>query len=178
MARKAKDNPTNMADEDVADTLRQASGDMIEAQDGLEQARAPIKKAKAAVKATGIDYDIFNLCHGIRHLDDDSQRQKRISKLRVAIHALLGDKVELDLFGFVATTVRPAVKASLAKASDDLAKVEPPAPPPEMDDVDETDECRGPGGGGPPPEPPDRPVPGEPAPQLPRRGRAQRRGVR
>lgn len=165
MARKAKDNPTNMADEDVAETLRQASSDLVDAQEALEAARAPIKEAKGLIKATGIDFDIFRLCHGIRHLDDDAQRQKRIKKLHVAMHALLGDVVKLDLFGFT-TSIKPAVKKALQQASDDLAKVEPPAPPPELDDDDETDSSDEPAAEAPPQTPDDEPVSEDPPPLV------------
>lgn len=126
MARKGKDNPTNMGADDVAQTLRNASGQLVEAADGLEAARVPIKAAKAAVKATGIDFDIFKLCHGIRHLDDDDARQKRIRKLQAAIAALLGDKVQLDLFGFMtAVVVEPAAQKALREASDELHEADP-----------------------------------------------------
>lgn len=124
MGRKPKDNPTHMSTDDVADTLRTASSDLIEAQEGLKAARQPIHDAKAQIKATGIDFDIFSLCHGIRHLEDDDARQKRIGKLQIAVHALLGDRVQLDMFGFVAQ-VKPAVKEALKKASDTLREVEP-----------------------------------------------------
>ncbi|QCO14014.1 hypothetical protein D3869_01520 [Azospirillum brasilense] len=165
MARKAKDNPTNMADEDVADQLRQASSDLVDAQEALEAARAPIKEAKGLIKATGIDFDIFRLCHGIRHLDDDAQRQKRIKKLHVAMHALLGDVVKLDLFGFT-TSIKPAVKKALQQASDDLAKAEPPAPPPEMADADETNSSDAPDAEAPPQVPDDEPVSEDPPPLV------------
>ncbi|MFC5359552.1 hypothetical protein [Azospirillum himalayense] len=165
MARKAKDNPTNMADEDVADQLRQASSDLVDAQEALEAARAPIKEAKGLIKATGIDFDIFRLCHGIRHLDDDAQRQKRIKKLHVAMHALLGDVVKLDLFGFT-TSIKPAVKKALQQASDDLAKVEPPAPPPEMDDEDEDKSSDAPAAEVPPQVTDDEPVSEDPPPLV------------
>ncbi|UKJ74542.1 hypothetical protein [Azospirillum brasilense] len=165
MARKAKDNPTNMADEDVADTLRQASSDLVDAQEALEAARAPIKEAKGQIKATGIDFDIFRLCHGIRHLDDDAQRQKRIKKLHVAMHALLGDVVKLDLFGFT-TSIKPAVKKALQQASDNLAKVEPPAPPPEIDDGEDTHSSDAPDAEAPPQVPDDEPASEDPPPLV------------
>lgn len=120
MARKAKDNPTNLAGPDVASELKYASNQLVSAQDALEAAREPVRGAKAIVKAAGIDFDIFKLCHGIRHLDDDDARQTRIRKLQVAIAALLGDKVQLDLFGFTMAQARPAVGESLREASDVL----------------------------------------------------------
>ncbi|WP_042700763.1 hypothetical protein [Azospirillum sp. B506] len=125
MARKAKDNPTNLSETDVAESLRLASTQLVEAQDALEAAREPVRGAKAVVKAAGIDFDIFKLCHGIRHLDDDDARQKRIRKLQVAIAALLSDKVQLDLFGFMVAQVKPAVKEALKQASDTLQREEP-----------------------------------------------------
>ncbi|MCW2242783.1 hypothetical protein [Azospirillum canadense] len=126
MARKRKDNPTNMAQADVADTLVRASGELVEAQDALEAARMPVNAAKAAVKATGIDFDIFNMFHKIRHLEDDDQRQRRINKLRVAWQALLADKVHPDLFGAdVAPAVAPAVQEELRNASNALREAEP-----------------------------------------------------
>lgn len=126
MARKRKDNPTNMAQSDVADTLVRASGELEQAQAGLNAARMPINAAKAAVKATGIDFDIFNMFHKIRHLEDDDQRQRRINKLRVAWQALLADKVHPDLFGADAVpAVAPAVQEELRNASDTLREVEP-----------------------------------------------------
>ncbi|MCM8736614.1 hypothetical protein M5E06_21030 [Azospirillum sp. A1-3] len=121
----AKDNPTNLSENDITDSLRSASYKLVEAAEGLEAARAPVRDAKAVVKATGIDYDIFKLCHGIRHLEDDGARQNRIRKLQVAIAALLGDRVQLDLFGFVVAQVRPAVKEALQKASSELRETEP-----------------------------------------------------
>lgn len=125
MARKTKDNPTNLSDDDITDSLRSASYKLVEASEGLEAARAPVRDAKAIVKATGIDFDIFKLCHGIRHLEDDDARQSRIRKLQVAIAALLGDRVQLDLFGFMVAQVKPAVKEALRKASTELREVEP-----------------------------------------------------
>lgn len=125
MARKAKDNPTNLAENDITDVLRSASYNLVEAAEGLEAARAPVRDAKAAVKAAGIDFDIFKLCHGIRHLEDDGARQNRIRKLQVAIAALLGDRVQLDLFGFMVAQVKPAVKEALKQASDTLQREEP-----------------------------------------------------
>lgn len=121
----AKDNPTNLSENDITDSLRSASYKLVEAAEGLEAARAPVRDAKAVVKATGIDYDIFKLCHGIRHLEDDGARQNRIRKLQVAIAALLGDRVQLDLFGFMVAQVRPAVKEALQKASSELRETEP-----------------------------------------------------
>ena len=125
MARKAKYNPTNLSETDVANSLRSASYQLVEAAEGLEAARAPVRDAKAVVKATGIDFDIFKLCHGIRHLDDDDARQKRIRKLQVAIAALLSDKVQLDLFGFMTAQVKPAVVEALQQASDTIQREEP-----------------------------------------------------
>ncbi|PGH55909.1 hypothetical protein CRT60_21915 [Azospirillum palustre] len=125
MARKAKDNPTNLTETDIADSLRLASSQLVEAQDALEAAREPVRGAKAVVKAAGIDFDIFKLCHGIRHLDDDDARQKRIRKLQVAIAALLSDKVQLDLFGFMTAQVKPAVREALQQASDTLQREAP-----------------------------------------------------
>lgn len=125
MARKAKDNPTNLSENDITDVLRSASYQLVEANEGLEAAREPVRGAKAAVKAAGIDFDIFKLCHGIRHLEDDGARQNRIRKLQVAIAALLGDRVQLDLFGFMVAQVKPAVKEALKRASDTLQREEP-----------------------------------------------------
>lgn len=125
MARKTKDNPTNLSETDIAESLRLASSQLVEAQDALEAAREPVRGAKAVVKASGIDFDIFKLCHGIRHLDDDDARQKRIRKLQVAIAALLSDKVQLDLFGFMVAQVKPAVKEALQQASDTLQREAP-----------------------------------------------------
>ncbi|QCG94998.1 hypothetical protein E6C67_14295 [Azospirillum sp. TSA2s] len=125
MARKTKDNPTNLSENDITDVLRSASYNLVEAAEGLEAARAPVRDAKAAVKATGIDFDIFRLCHGIRHLEDDGARQNRIRKLQVAIAALLGDRVQLDLFGFMTAQVKPAVKEALQQASEKLNEAEP-----------------------------------------------------
>lgn len=151
MARKAKDNPTNMGDTDVANELRAASSQLVNAQEALEAAREPVRGAKAIVKAAGIDFDIFKLCHGIRHLDDDDARQKRIRKLQVAIAALLSDKVQLDLFGFMVAQVKPAVKEALREASDTLQREEPeattepqdtdlPFDPPSVPEVEEPSE--------------------------------------
>ncbi len=126
MARGKKDNPINMAESDIAETLRRASGQLVEANNGLEAARLPIKEAKAAVKASGIDFDIFNVFHGIRHLEDDAARQRRIDKVRIACKALLGDKVQIDLFGSVAVvSVAPAAQETLRKASDALHAAAP-----------------------------------------------------
>lgn len=125
MARKVKDNPTNLSTDDIADSLRSASYKLVEAAEGLEAARAPVRDAKAVVKATGIGFDIFKLCHGIRHLDDDDARQKRIRELQVAIAALLSDKVQLDLFGFMTAQVKPAVVEALQQASDTIQREEP-----------------------------------------------------
>lgn len=129
MGRK-KENPVNMAAEDVNDTLCRASEDLVEAQEALEAARAPVKKAKAAVKACGIDHDIFRLFHGIRHLEEDAARQRRLRMVQVAMDALLSDRVTPDLFGpSVAASVAPAAKQALKEASDELHEVEPPDTP-------------------------------------------------
>lgn len=125
MARR-KETPTNLAAADRADTLRKASAQLVKAQEGLETARAPVKAAKAVVKAAGIDHDIFRLFHGIRHAEDDEQRNRRLRMIEVAWDALLGDVTTADLFrGTARPALAPEVVQDLRDASDALHEEEP-----------------------------------------------------
>lgn len=143
MARgRKKDNPTHMAPDQIVDTLRRASSQMVDAEDALKSARAPLNSAKAAVKATGLDFDIFKLLHGIRHAEDDTKRQNRINKLKLGIDALLGDMVTLDLFGTAApVAARPEVKEALQQASDDLRRAMPEGDQEDEDGEDDSEEA-------------------------------------
>jgi hypothetical protein len=112
--------PTNINEADAADALRRASAQIVEATEAAEAAKWPLKKAKAAVKATGIDFDIFNLVHKIRSLDEDDKRRSRIRKLELTMRALLSDQITPDLFGGLAGALPPESAAALRAASDEL----------------------------------------------------------
>jgi hypothetical protein len=112
--------PTNINEADAADALRRASAQIVEATEAAEVAKGPLKKAKAAVKATGIDFDIFNLVHKIRSLDEDDRRRSRIRKLELTMRALLSDQITPDLFGGLADALPPESAEALRAASDEL----------------------------------------------------------
>lgn len=124
--RPKKDKPiTNINAADAADALRRASGKIVQAEEAVDAAKAPLRDAKAVVKATGIDYDIFALIHKIRTLDDDAKRQSRIHKLKLTCAALLDDVVCADLFsGNLTVSLSPAAAQSLRDASDALEGAE------------------------------------------------------
>ncbi|CAO3358647.1 hypothetical protein [Azospirillum palustre] len=124
MARKTKDNPTNLSADDIAHSLRTAAYKIPEAKESLEAARGPLRDIKAVVKATGIGWDIFSLVSGIANLDDQGKRDKRWRELLVSINAILKGKLTGDLLGFD-VSISPAAERSLREASEKLGDVQP-----------------------------------------------------
>lgn len=117
--------PNNVGSADRSDALRRASSQLAKAQEGLEAARMPIKEAKAAVKAVGVDGDIFRLFHGIRHLEEDDQRRRRLDMIDVCRDALLSDVMTADMFqGAAKAALPPSAVQSLRDTSDMLAEDE------------------------------------------------------
>ncbi|CAO3428809.1 hypothetical protein [Azospirillum argentinense] len=165
MARKAKDNPTNMAESDTAETLCSLSEKKLASKRAVDLAKAPLKEVSDDIRALGFKMVDFNYCHRLRHIEDPDEQQSAIRLSLATFKAMLGDKVQLDLFGF-SVSIKPAVKRALQQASDNLAKAEPPAPPPEMDDADESDSSDAPAAEAPPQMPDDEPVSEDPPPLV------------